>query len=120
MKALGHLNKYLFKYKVSLLLGFVSILFSNFFGLFPAIFIGKSFDFIETRFTNDKFLFENNWLLFFENILFSILFLIILFVLLKGIFMYFTRQTVIVVSRKIEYDLKNEFIQNTGIKYVFF
>ena len=108
MKALGHLNKYLFKYKVSLLLGFVSILFSNFFGLFPAIFIGKSFDFIETRFTNDKFLFENNWLLFFENILFSFFFLIILFVLLKGIFMFFTRQTVIVVSRKIEYDLKNE------------
>ena len=108
MKALGHLNKYLFKYKVSLLLGFVSILFSNFFGLFPAIFIGKSFDFIETRFTNDKFLFENNWLLFFENILFSFFFLIILFVLLKGVFMFFTRQTVIVVSRKIEYDLKNE------------
>ena len=75
MKALGHLNKYLFKYKVSLLLGFVSILFSNFFGLFPAIFIGKSFDFIETRFTNDKFSFENNWLLFFENILFSFFFL---------------------------------------------
>ena len=108
MKALGHLNKYLFKYKVSLLLGFVSILFSNFFGLFPAIFIGKSFDFIETRFTNDKFSFENNWLLFFENILFSFFFLIILFVLLKGVFMFFTRQTVIVVSRKIEYDLKNE------------
>ena len=50
MKPLGHLNKYLFKYKFSLLLGFISILFSNFFGLFPAIYIGKSFDFIESRY----------------------------------------------------------------------
>ena len=34
--------------------------------------------------------------------------LIVLFAILKGIFMYFMRQTVIVMSRKIEFDLKNE------------
>ena len=37
--------------------------------------------------------------------------LIILFTIMKGIFMYFMRQTVIVMSRKIEFDLKNEIYQ---------
>ena len=30
------------------------------------------------------------------------------FSLLKGVFLFFTRQTIIVMSRKIEFDLKNE------------
>ena len=108
MKSLRHLNKYLFKYKISFLLGFVCVLVSNFFGLFPAIYIGKSFDFIENKLKRDYNLYDDIPLFFHENILLSFFFLIILFVLLKGLFMFFTRQTVIVVSRKIEFDLKNE------------
>ena len=37
--------------------------------------------------------------------------LILLFAIMKGLFMYFMRQTVIVMSRKIEFDLKNEIYQ---------
>ena len=108
MKSLRHLNKYLFKYIISFLLGFVCVLVSNFFGLFPAIYIGKSFDFIENKLKGDYILYDDIPLFFHENILLSFFFLIILFVLLKGLFMFFTRQTVIVVSRKIEFDLKND------------
>ena len=39
--------------------------------------------------------------------------LILLFSVLKGVFMYFMRQTIIVVSRNIEFDLKNEIFQKS-------
>ena len=38
--------------------------------------------------------------------------LVILMALLKGIFTFFTRQTIIIMSRLIEYDLKNEVYQH--------
>ena len=47
MKNLSYLNKYFFKYKIQFSLGFLCVLASNFFGLFPAIYIGKAFNFIE-------------------------------------------------------------------------
>ena len=51
---------------------------------------------------------ENKTITYMNKILLKYGGLIILFALLKGVFMYFMRQTIIVMSRKIEYDLKNE------------
>ena len=110
MKNLRYLNKYLFKYKFSFLLGFVFVFFSNFFGLFPAIYIGKGFDFIQQSINGDSVLVLPNFIenIVRGNVLIGIFILILLFILIKGLFMFLMRQAVIVISRKIEYDLKNE------------
>ena len=112
MGSLKHLNKYFLKYKFHLLGGLVFIVFSNIFAIYPAQ---------VTRFTID-YLHEAVWLnnqaqgasfkaqlltQFFEA--FFIFFIIIIATtIIKGVFMFFMRQTIIVMSRHIEYDLKNE------------
>ena len=102
MKNLFHLNKYLFKYKILLIIGAIFILISNVFALYPAEFVRKSFDKIEGILSNHQI----------ENSIHTTLLeyggFIVLFAIMKGIFMFFMRQTVIVMSRKIEFDLKNE------------
>ncbi len=112
MGSLKHLNKYFLKYKFHLLGGLVFIVFSNIFAIYPAQ---------VTRFTID-YLHEAVWLnnqaqgaSFKEQLLtqffeaFFIFFIIIIATtFIKGVFMFFMRQTIIVMSRHIEYDLKNE------------
>ena len=102
MKNLFHLNKYLFKYKILLIIGSIFILISTIFALYPAVYVRKSFDKIEGILSNHHI----------ENSIHTTLLeyggLIVLFAIMKGIFMFFMRQTVIVMSRKIEFDLKNE------------
>ena len=105
MKNLLYLNKYVFKYKTLLFVGTIFILISNIFALYPAEFVRHSFDNIQESLSNNN---SDN------SIHFTLLKyggLIILFAILKGVFMYFMRQTVIVMSRKIEFDLKNEIYQ---------
>lgn len=104
MRSLFYLNKYLIKYKSKLLLGFVFVILSNIFSLFPAKFIGDSFRIIEGFISNPELIIDNSG----KKELFHIVLFIFLSVTLKGFFMFLMRQTIIVVSRKIEYDLKNE------------
>ncbi len=102
MKNLFHLNKYFIKYKKLLIIGTFFILVSNIFALYPAEFVRHSFDNIQNALNNDEVK---------NNIHYTLLKyggLIILFAIIKGVFMYFMRQTIIVMSRKIEFDLKNE------------
>ena len=102
MKNLFYLNKYFSKYRKLLVIGTFFILISNVFALYPAEFVRHAFDYIQNVLenpTSDKKI--HFYLLKFGG-------LIVLFAILKGIFMYFMRQTVIVMSRKIEFDLKNE------------
>ena len=104
MKQLLYLNKFIKKYRSKIILGFVFVVLSNLSALLPANLIGKSFDLIieevnlYSSSTQSKL---------FETIITYSVFLI-LFAILKGIFMFFMRQNIIVVSRHIEYDLKNE------------
>ena len=49
MKSLKHLNKYIFKYKFRLLLGFLFITASNIFGLFPPRLIREAFDLADAQ-----------------------------------------------------------------------
>ena len=110
MKNLKYLNKYFLKYKISFLLGFICVFASNFFGLFPAIYIGKGFDFIEKPLdqSNDFLFSDIIEKLVGQDILLGFFLFIVFFILIKGVFMFLMRQSIIVISRRIEYDLKNE------------
>ncbi|MBJ04330.1 MAG: ABC transporter [Flavobacteriales bacterium] len=106
MQELKHLNKYFIKYKYKLFIGFVFIILANVFALFPANLIGKSFDVIinEINITKNDLNSTNNL----NQLLFKYSILLVICALIKGLFMFFMRQTIIVVSRNIEFDLKND------------
>ena len=103
LQHLEYLNKYLWKYRYRFSLGFLFVLISNIFALYPAEFVRKSFDSIKDLLTKNEIPSEG-----YTDILLKFGGLIILFAILKGVFMFFMRQTIIVMSRKIEFDLKNE------------
>ena len=108
MKELSYLNKYIYKYKFYYLIGSFFILVSTFFAIIPATLIRETFNIIEEGYSlyilNEDFNLKKN---VFKDILFYTSG-IILAAIVRGIFMYLMRQTIIVASRKIEYDLKNE------------
>jgi ATP-binding cassette subfamily B protein len=108
LKELSYLNKYIYKYKFYYLIGSFFILVSTFFAIIPATLIRETFNIIEEGYSlyilNEDFNLKKN---VFKDILFYTSG-IILAAIVRGIFMYLMRQTIIVASRKIEYDLKNE------------
>jgi ATP-binding cassette subfamily B multidrug efflux pump len=107
MKALWHLNKYLLKYKWLLLIGAVFVVISVIFRVFPAVFIRDSFNVIEESI--QRYQSTSNFDLGdLTNALIRYGIYIVAASLLQGVFMFFMRQTIIVMSRHIEYDLKNE------------
>ncbi|NQY67987.1 MAG: ABC transporter ATP-binding protein [Flavobacteriales bacterium] len=108
MRSLKHLNKYLYKYRYRLLLGFLFIIASNAFAIWPAQLIREAFDLMKLKLDyvaqhKDKNLFEETKS---QIIIFAAL--IIGAALLKGLFMFLMRQALIIMSRNIEFDLKNE------------
>ena len=106
MSSLFYLNKFFLKYYKLLTIGIIFIAIANVFALYPAEFVREAFDAVINSIKNTHTNKSNikEILLFYSG-------LIILFAILKGIFMYFMRQTIIVMSRKIEHDLKNEIYQ---------
>ena len=112
MGALSHINQYFWKYKWLLLLGIIFTFFSNFFGVFPAQLVRYALDLV-TETIDIYFLFKGFSLqkAFYEIFGFTLFFyggLIILMAILKGVFLFLVRQTLIVMSRHIEFELKNE------------
>ena len=107
MKALLHLNKYFWNYRYRLILGLIFIFISNIFGLYPPIYIGEVFNIISDA-LNEKSYSDNQVQSLIKNQLTYYVFLVLAFAMCKGLFMFFMRQTIIVMSRMIEYDLKNE------------
>jgi len=101
MKHLKYLNKFLWKYKNILFLGLIFIVITNIFAIYPAEFVRNALDELILKLNAENK--ENLSLILLKYGL-----LIVLFAVLKGIFLYMTRQTIIVMSRKIEFDLKNE------------
>ena len=115
LKHLAYLNKYFWKYRYRLSLGFIFIFISNVFALYPAEFVRKAFDSVKLIMTQTPT--DSGE---YSSILIYYGGLIVLFALLKGVFMFFMRQTIIVMSRKIEFDLKNEIYkhyQNLSIAF---
>ncbi|MCK6616949.1 MAG: ABC transporter ATP-binding protein/permease [Cyclobacteriaceae bacterium] len=112
MKELKYLNKYLLKYKYHLLWGIVFVIISNIFQIIPAQLVRHAIDLvienirIYRSFANLS-LQENFYGIFAQGILLYAG-LILLMALLRGFFLYLVRQTLIVMSRLIEFDLKNE------------
>ena len=107
MKDLSYLNKYLLKYKYYYIIGGIFILISTAFAIIPATLIRETFNLIESGFQEYN---EGN-IYVKEEILGNVLFFAIAIIaaaVFRGLFMYMMRQTMIVASRKIEYDLKNE------------
>ncbi len=103
MKELQYLNKYFVKYKYHFLLGILFTVAAQIFSLFTPKLISQSFNAIESYASDTN---KNAALIrseLFENIM-----LIIGTTLVAGILTFLMRQTLIVMSRHIEFDLKNE------------
>lgn len=103
MKELRYLNKYFVKYKYSFLLGIVFTIIAQIFMLFTPKLISKSFKLIEA-FAKDKTVSKS---VIHEELISNIL-LIIATTIIAGFLTFLMRQTLIVMSRHIEFDLKNE------------
>lgn len=106
MKSLLTLNKYFYKYRWKLLAGLFFVAVSVIFGILPAELVRESFNIVEDAIAAYKedpnFDYGD---LRNKLILYGVI--IIASSLLKGLFMFFMRQTIIVVSRHIEFDMKN-------------
>lgn len=115
LKALKHLRKYFLKYKVRLLLGVIFVAASNLFAIFPGTQVRQSIDLIKEILEKSHQANGSEKAALMEALSGSVLyftFLIILFAIIKGVFMYLMRQTIIVMSRHIEFDLKNEIFKH--------
>jgi ATP-binding cassette subfamily B multidrug efflux pump len=112
MGALSHLNQYFWKYKWLLLLGMLFTFCSNFFGVVPAQLVRFALDLV-TETIDVYFLFKGFSLqTVFYEVFASTLFyygaLIVLMAFIKGVFLFLVRQTLIVMSRHIEFEMKQE------------
>lgn len=125
MKHLKALNKYFWKYKVRLSIGILFIIISNYFGVLSPQVTGYIIDFVQrklnlpgyqpkTRQPDYDSLVEHliskieNADLTVGNVVAICGITILVLALLRGFFMFLMRQTIIVMSRHIEYDQKNE------------
>lgn len=112
MKSLTHLNKYFLKYKWLLLLGTLFVIAQNFGAIYPAQVVQKSLDEVvlvieEIQDLSD----EAAKAKIIDTISYQIFIFFIAIIavaILRGILMFLMRQTIIVISRRIEFDLKNE------------
>jgi ATP-binding cassette subfamily B multidrug efflux pump len=116
MKDLFYLNKYFYKYKWHLLPGILFVVISNLFGVVPAQVIGHAFNLISENisiyrnfdgFDRQAILYD---IISYSLFLFGLL--ILALYLLRGLFLFFMRQTIILMSRHIEYDMKNEIYEH--------
>ncbi|AOW18986.1 ABC transporter [Polaribacter vadi] len=106
MKALQYLNKYFSKYKWRILIGLLITILSKLLALQVPKIIGESFNVVED-YLKDKTIDIASVK---KELLINVL-IIIGVALLSGFFTFLMRQTLIVTSRLIEFDLKNEIYQ---------
>ena len=106
MKELKYLNKYLKKYSFRLILGVIITVVARIFSLFAPRLIGNSLTAVERYLKNDGYTLE----VIKQELLWNIL-VIISAALVSGFLTFLMRQTIINVSRYIEYDLKNEIFE---------
>lgn len=112
MKSLWRINKYLYKYKGLLLLGILFTVISNIFVIIPAQLVRIAIDYVVESFSIYRPLMQGgmgesareNFL----DFVFIFGILILIMALLRGFFLFLIRQTIIIMSRKVEYDMKNE------------
>ena len=103
MKPLFHLNKYLIQYKWHLIFGFCFLVLSNLFKVYMPAVVDQAADQISALYNKDISIENELW-----NTGFELASIYLIYALVNGFFLFLTRQTIIVMSRKIEFDLKNE------------
>lgn len=112
MKDLAYLNKYFYKYRWKLIPGVIFVIISNYFGILPAKVIREAFDLVKENIDLYRMYdgFERQDLIYkaFGSSLLFFGFVVLVLALLRGIFLFLMRQSIILISRHIEYDLKNE------------
>jgi len=124
MKHLKALERYFWKYRYRLALGVVFIVISNYFAVLAPQVTGYVFDVVQRAFgiESKKEPVQYDWLVNWfihlaeKNRTISVIALcgivILVLALIRGIFMFLMRQTIIVMSRHIEYDQKNQIFQH--------
>lgn len=107
MNSLKSINKYFVKYKWRLLLGALFVILSTVFSLYQGVIVRKAtneiVDLIRLKKEIDGFIFLKFGLI------------LVALALTSGLFMFLMRQTIIVMSRLIEFDQKNELFQHYQI-----
>lgn len=103
MKELKHINHYFFKYKYHFIGGILTTIIAQIFSLYTPELIGDSISAIEIHFKSNSTNSETIKKLLSKNIL-----LIVGTTIIAGILTFLMRQTLIVMSRHIEFDMKNE------------
>ena len=106
MRELKFLNKFLYKYRIKLIIGFFITVTARIFALIAPNLVGKSITLIENYVLSSSIDLE----VLKQRLIINIL-LIIGSAVIAGVFTFIMRQMIINVSRFIEFDLKNEIFQ---------
>ncbi|MGN6164506.1 MAG: ABC transporter ATP-binding protein [Flavisolibacter sp.] len=127
MKQLKAINKYFWKYKFRLGVGVFFIVISNYFGVLAPQITGFIIDFAQRTLPgyqprSKKPVYDiavTKFIEYMESLTFSPIRIVVIcgltilaLALLRGFFMFLMRQTIIVMSRHIEYDQKNEVFEH--------
>ncbi|WP_281615386.1 ABC transporter ATP-binding protein [Flammeovirga sp. SubArs3] len=116
MKELAFLNKYIYRYGFRLTLGIIFMIISNIFAIAPAQVVRYALDLVVDTLKTQTLL-EGAELhsVFIDDFFKTVLLygaVIVSMALLRGIFLFLVRQTIIVMSRLIEFDLKNDIFEH--------
>lgn len=101
MKPLLRLLPYLGRYRSTIVLGVLTVVASNLFTVVQPLVVGRAIDTLKSGL-------ETHTLVPGDLLLYGLL--VVGFSLVAGVFTFLTRQTIIVMSRKIEFDLRNDFL----------
>ena len=103
MKPLLRLRPYLARYRTTLLWGLLTVVLSNVFNVALPLFVGRAIDELKNGLQTGVL--DTGGVLTYA-------FLVVGFSLVAGIFTFLTRQTIIVVSRHVEFDIRNDFLSH--------
>jgi ATP-binding cassette subfamily B protein len=101
LKPLLRLLPYLKRYRKTLLLGLLTVVMSNLFTVAQPFLVGRAVDALKSGLEQGQISATH---------LLGYALLVVAFSLVAGFFTFATRQTIIVVSRHVEYDLRNDFL----------
>jgi len=116
VKSLWRLNKYFVKYKGYLLMGILFTIISNVFVIIPAQLVRIAIDYVVESFAFYQVFADGELATVarsqFMKFVFIFGVLILVMALLRGFFLFLIRQTIIIMSRLVEYDMKNEIFEH--------
>ncbi|HXX63270.1 MAG TPA: ABC transporter transmembrane domain-containing protein, partial [Bacteroidota bacterium] len=101
MKPLLRLIPYLRRYRRTLILGLVTVILSNVFTVALPLFVGRAVDALKAGLQSGNL--DKPTILSYAG-------MVVGFSLVAGVFTFLTRQTIIVVSRHVEFDIRNDFL----------